>query len=162
MSDLILDELLEKAKKTTTDLLTIAGFTDLRTEIKIDPIEKSFICLSVHSSQDVSFLIGRGGGVLNDLQTVLNVIFKNQGIGPFILVDINDYRKERILYLKDIAVRIARKVDQTKQAEALDPMPFYERKIIHSELSSRPDVITESQDRGPDRHVVIKPYIFTL
>ena len=36
-------------------------------------------------------------------------------------------------------------------------MSSYERRIIHTELSQRSDIITESQGDGFDRHVVIKP-----
>ena len=154
------EKLFEKLKELTGEIMRIIGFGEYSVDIKTDPIEKKTIFMSIRSPQDVSFLIGRGGAMLNDFQTILNAIFKNHGADSFILVDVNEYRRERISYLKDLANRLARKVAQTKQAETVEPMPFYERKIIHTELSSRPDVITESQGKGPERRVVIKPYIF--
>jgi spoIIIJ-associated protein len=36
-------------------------------------------------------------------------------------------------------------------------MSSYERRIVHTELSQRTDVITDSQGDGRDRHIVIKP-----
>lgn len=154
------EKIFEKIKEITLKIMQIIGFTDVLVEIKIDPVEKSSVFLNIRSPQDVSFLIGRGGGMLNDFQIVLNAIFKKSGTNGFVLVDINDYRKERINYLKDVASKLARKAAQTKEEEVMEPMPFYERKIIHLELSARPDVITESRGYGNERHVVIKPYLF--
>jgi spoIIIJ-associated protein len=154
------DKVIEKLKEVTSDILRIIGFSEFVVEVKTDPIEKKSLFMSIRSPQDVSFLIGRGGGMLNDFQMILNAIFKKNGAESFVLVDVNDYRRERVSYLKDLANKLAKKTVQTKTAEVMEPMPFYERKIVHIELSSRPDVITESQGHGPERHVVIKPYVF--
>jgi predicted RNA-binding protein Jag len=35
-------------------------------------------------------------------------------------------------------------------------MSAYERRVVHSELSQRTDVVTESQGEGFDRHIVIR------
>lgn len=72
-------------------------------------------------------------------------------------LDINDYKKKKIEYLKDLARALADQVSLTKEEKILMPMSSYERRIIHSELSQRTDIITESQGDGFDRHVVIKP-----
>ncbi|HEY91640.1 MAG TPA: hypothetical protein G4O07_07380, partial [Dehalococcoidia bacterium] len=39
----------------------------------------------------------------------------------------------------------------------LEPMPAYERRIIHLALADHPDVITESTGEGDTRKVVILP-----
>ena len=36
------------------------------------------------------------------------------------------------------------------------PMNSYERRLIHMELSSRPDVKTDSVGEGKDRHIVVR------
>ena len=37
-------------------------------------------------------------------------------------------------------------------------MSSYERRIVHMQLASRKDVLTESIGQEPERKVVIKPY----
>ncbi|MEK7658340.1 MAG: R3H domain-containing nucleic acid-binding protein [Patescibacteria group bacterium] len=71
--------------------------------------------------------------------------------------DINEYKVKKIEYLKDMAKSLANEVVLTKEKRALSPMPSYERRIIHSELSQRNDVFTESQGDGENRHIIINP-----
>ncbi len=40
---------------------------------------------------------------------------------------------------------------------ALEPMPAFERKIIHNVLQNESDVQTYSDGNDPHRHIVIKP-----
>jgi spoIIIJ-associated protein len=39
----------------------------------------------------------------------------------------------------------------------LEPMPAYERRIVHLALANHPDVTTESIGQGETRKVVIRP-----
>jgi len=41
----------------------------------------------------------------------------------------------------------------------LDPMPSFERRIIHLELADRKDIKTESVGEGVERRIVIRPYV---
>ena len=72
-------------------------------------------------------------------------------------MDINDYKKKKVEYLKNLADCIANEVILTKEKKVLAPMPAYERRIIHAQLSARQDIKTESQGEGIDRCVVIEP-----
>lgn len=74
-----------------------------------------------------------------------------------VYVDINNYRKEREKLLIELAKAAARKVVATKQEIPLPAMNSYERRIVHAELSARPDVKTESQGTGKERFITIKP-----
>ena len=75
----------------------------------------------------------------------------------YLNLDINDYKKKKTEYLKELARDLANEVALTKEEKVLFPMPAYERRIIHAELSQRQDVSTESQGEGQDRHIVIRP-----
>ncbi len=103
-------------------------------------------------------LIGQGGQTLFEIQRLLKMILnkKLQKIFYFNL-DINDYKKKKDEYLKALAKDLADQVVLTKEEKSLLPMSSYERRIVHSELSQRADVLTESQGDGLDRHIVIKP-----
>jgi spoIIIJ-associated protein len=75
----------------------------------------------------------------------------------YLNLDIDDYKKKKIEYLKYLAKDLADQVSLTKEEKVLLPMSSYERRIIHSELSQRIDVTTESRGDGFERHIVIKP-----
>ena len=61
--------------------------------------------------------------------------------------------------MKDLAKELADEVALTKKEKVLSPMPSYERRIIHLEISKREDVKTESIGEEPERRIVIKPII---
>jgi spoIIIJ-associated protein len=108
--------------------------------------------------EEPQILIGQGGQTLFEIQRLLRTILNKKLQNIFYLnVDINDYKKKKVEYLKDLAKDLADQVSLTKETKALSPMSSYERRIIHAELSQRADVTTESQGDGYDRHIVIKP-----
>jgi len=74
-----------------------------------------------------------------------------------VFVDINNYRQKRENLILELARAAGRKVAVTKQEVALPPMNSYERRLIHLELSSHPDVKTESVGEGKNRYIIIKP-----
>ena len=108
--------------------------------------------------EEPQILIGQGGQTLFEIQRLLkNILNKKLQKIFYFNLDINDYKKKKIEYLKDFARDLADQVALTKQEKSLAPMPSYERRIIHAELAQRTDVVTESQGEGQDRHIVIKP-----
>lgn len=103
-------------------------------------------------------LIGQQGQTLFEIQRLLRTIFNKKLQKPLYLnLDINDYKKKKIEYLKKLAKELADQVYLTKELKELLPMSAYERRIIHSELAQRSDVSTESQGDGLERHIVIRP-----
>lgn len=108
--------------------------------------------------EDPGLYIGRGGEGLLALQHLLRIILQRKlGERFFIDLDMNEYKESKIAYLKDLAEEAADEVALTKKEKELAPMPAADRRIIHLELSRRPDVTTESIGEGGDRRVVVKP-----
>tara|TARA_B100000674_G_scaffold482386_1_gene484737 strand:+ start:3778 stop:4710 length:933 start_codon:yes stop_codon:yes gene_type:complete len=68
----------------------------------------------------------------------------------------NKTSNAREAYLKNTAKRMAKKVVETKQPVALNPMNSYDRRIIHSTLSEYDNVTTRSNGEDHDRHIVIE------
>ncbi len=103
-------------------------------------------------------LIGEGGKTLVCFQQLLNKIIK-KGLDEklFIDLDINDYKKKKLDYLREIARNYADEVALTRSPQELRPMPSYERRIVHLELQKRSDVATESAGEEPYRRIIIKP-----
>src|SRR3989344_1252969 len=106
--------------------------------------------------EEPQILIGQEGQTLFELERILKIILNKKLQESFYLkLDINDYKKRKIEYLKKIANELADQVFLTKEKKALPPMPAYERRIIHMELAQRQDVVTGSQGEGINRSVVI-------
>ena len=94
--------------------------------------------------------------LITDLEHLIRLLAKKANIG-MVFVDINNYRKERERIIADLAKAAARKVLALKQEIRLPAMNAYERRIIHLELSTHPEVKTESSGEGINRCVIVKP-----
>ena len=94
--------------------------------------------------------------VVSDLNQIIRLITQKHGLET-VFVDVNNYRKERERIIIELAKAAARKAVIGKSEVSLPAMNAYERRLIHTELSTRPDVKTESTGEGPSRAVVIKP-----
>ena len=75
----------------------------------------------------------------------------------YLNLDINDYKKKKVEYLKGLAHDLADEVVLTKKEKSFLPMSAYERRIVHIELANRLDIATESEGEEPYRKVTIKP-----
>lgn len=92
-----------------------------------------------------------------DFERLANLLAKKHGIVENLFVDINNYRKERENLIVELAKAAARKVLITKAEVKLPAMNSYERRLIHMELATRPDVKSESSGEGKERFVVVRP-----
>jgi predicted RNA-binding protein Jag len=111
-----------------------------------------------HEDDDLAILIGKHGATLEALSAVTNAFMQKAELrGVFFAVDVEGYRARREAALRAIAQRCAHKVVDEGVAVELEPMPAAERRIVHLELASHPDVATESTGSGRDRRVVIMP-----
>lgn len=108
--------------------------------------------------EQIAMLIGKRGQTLNALQQLCGlVVNKNHPEFYAVVVDAEGYRDRRKNTLQQLALKMADKAVQSKKKMMLDPMPSFERKIIHHQLQSRNDVVTESQGEDPHRSIIIKP-----
>jgi len=127
-------------------------------EIEVLPQKEKTLPINLKAIES-QILIGERGQTLAEIQHLLKVILKRKIKEPFYIdLDINDYKKKKREYLKEMARSIADEVALTKKEKQLSPMPAYERRIIHLELAGRSDVTTESIGQEPERKVVIRPY----
>lgn len=151
--------------KMTITVFSIEVNTSFVQDQKND--QKDFVDMDI-SVQEPQILIGQNGQTLFELTRLLRIMLnkKLQKASPvdrarprdfYLNLDIDGYKKKKIEYLKDLATTLADQVAKTKEEKVLPPMPSYERRILHAELSQRQDVITQSQGEGVDRCVVIKP-----
>lgn len=108
---------------------------------------------------DSKFLIGRDGEALKSFNhLVKKIIEKELGeeSSPKMIIDINGYQKKRVENLKATAHMLAERARYFKSSIEADPMPAFERRIIHMYLENEKDITTESKGEGRDRRIVIK------
>ena len=103
-------------------------------------------------------MIGEGGQTLAEVQRLLKRVLQRKITSDLLYVDldVNNYKKKKIEYLKEMAKSSADEVALTKKEKDLLPMSAYDRRIIHMELASRPDIVVESIGQEPERRIIIK------
>ena len=148
---------LGKIKKTAQDFFEKMGF-----EIKVEVSSPEDLTIPVNlTMEEPQILIGERGQTLAEMQYLLKAILRKQISTQeafYINLDINDYKKKKMEYLKEMAENTADEVALTKKEKLLPAMPAYERRIIHLALASRDNVITESIGQGTERKIVIRSH----
>lgn len=114
--------------------------------------------VSINSEDAARYLIGKSGQTLQALEHIVRLIWSRKtGAHTNLVVDVNDYRREQASKVTQLAHEAASRVRISGKSEALDPMTAAERRIIHTELATFNDIVTESIGQDPNRRVVIKP-----
>ncbi|MFO7315962.1 MAG: RNA-binding cell elongation regulator Jag/EloR [Bacilli bacterium] len=145
---------IESAVQYLTDIAKALGINDL----KIETETEGKTILFKLESEKAALLIGKHGSNLNALQQLTQlVVSKNAKSYVTVSLDVENYRERRQIALEQLAERMADKAIRTGKKVALEPMPSYERKIIHNALANRLDVETYSEGVEPNRHLVIEP-----
>lgn len=105
-----------------------------------------------------NILIGQEGVNLQALQHLARLLLRKRADSSvYLIVDINNYKQNKLIYLKKLAISLARKAEKDKKEIILKPMSAYERRIIHTVLACEESVKTESFGEEPQRRIVIKP-----
>ena len=143
----------EEIKNIAEEFFNKAGF-----EVSIEVEQKEeFINVDI-KTKDAQTLIGRQGLILADIQLLLRKIVKKKTNEDFyISVDIDNYKKNKENYLKDLAWSVADEVLKTGQEKEIPLMSSFDRRIVHIELQQRNDVLTESIGEGEERRIIVKP-----
>jgi len=114
--------------------------------------------LDVTGSSDLNALIGRRGETLASLQYITRLITSRElQRRANIVVDVDGYKARRMTKLHELAMRMADQAISENRIVSLEPMPPYERRIIHLALRGREDVETASVGEGEMRKVTIVP-----
>lgn len=161
MSEATADEVVASARSTLEELLRLMGvegtvvpgtYPDESGEPNSAPIAFNI------EGDDLGILIGRRGQTLSSLQYILRLIVghKTNTWIP-IVIDAEAYKQRRYEAIQALAHRMAENVKTKGTPFTLEPMPPYERRIVHMALANHSAVYTESIGEGESRKVVIKP-----
>jgi spoIIIJ-associated protein len=146
-------------RDTLGQLLQFLGlrFDDIAVSDEADGI----IRVDIRSS-DASRIIGWHGETLNALQSLVKAIvrsLKQLERSPFVVLDVDGYRKAQEEKVTRIADQKADFVRRTGSRIALAPMSPYFRRIVHMHVANTPalsDLTTESVGEGEYRQVVLR------
>ncbi len=146
------EESINYAKKYLEDILSFFGLNiDVKASADEDVIE-----LKVPSTHLNGFLIGHNGDTLRSLQFLVSTTLRNhQAEAHRINIDIADYKAQRADRLVSKIKETLDKIQQTGESKALEPMNAADRRVVHQAVSEYPELQTQSEGEGRDRHIVI-------
>ncbi len=110
------------------------------------------------NGEDLGILIGRRGQTLSCLQYIVRLIVGHRTKTWLpITIDVEGYKKRRYQALQSFARQMAEQVQANEKSFTMEPMPAYERRLVHLALADNDGVVTESIGQGESRRVVILP-----
>ncbi len=154
------DDIAEMAREVLETLLDMLGVTASVVPGTVPPVEdeegvSAPIAFDIQG-EDLGILIGRHGQTLACLQYVVRLMVAHQTKAWLpIAIDVEGYKQRHYEALQALAWRIAERVKTKGTPFTLEPMPAYERRVIHLALADHPDVTTQSIGVGEARRVVI-------
>ena len=150
-------EAIKKAEENLTKFLDKFLKLISTDELKYDISTDNYYITVDIKGNNTNNLIGYRGETLNAMQTLLSSV-ANKDIEEKVRVvlDISGYKEKRKKVLEELADKVSKTVIKTGKKVTLEPMPAYERKIIHSRLQNNNKIITDSIGEEPHRRVVIE------
>lgn len=154
-------------KETVLELLDIMGLDASIEEERIEEVGEGEEIYTINlTTDDPNLLIGQYGSNLQSFQHLVNIIIRkkileennNEGEDNEIRfnIDVNDYKKQKKESIIKLTDAIANQVVYNKNSVALRPMSSYERKMVHMEISSRKNLVSESVGDDLMRRVIVK------
>jgi spoIIIJ-associated protein len=138
---------------------SILETTGLSVSARITSLNGRYVNVELDGQgKELGYLVGKNGEVLNALQYLLNIVVAQKlKSGVRLTLDANNYRARREAALNRYAEQIASEVRSRREEAVLDPLPAFERRIIHKALAEMQGVTTYSEGEEPNRRVVIAP-----
>ena len=150
---MISPENLEKIKEISLDFFQRIE-ADAQITIEVSGDRSVQVSLMIEKPQ---MLIGNRGTILAEVQHLLKAILRRSVDEDFYVdLDINDYKKKKNEYLKQLSESLAEEVALTKKEKILPPMSACERRIVHLVLVDYEGIMTESTGEGLQRRVIIR------
>lgn len=135
--------------------LAEAGRLDV--DVEIDDAAEAFVVLL--RGKDAAFFHGdlARGDVLEALGHLLDRAFGEDLRPRRLRLRCEGFREARDAALAEDARRVAAEVRSSGEAQTMEPLNSYERRIVHVTLQEEPGVRTFSVGEGMDRRVTVAP-----
>lgn len=148
--DLAPTELLEELLEEIAERLGL--------EVEVEVEESDGVLTGRLTGEDVGLFIGRHGQTIDAVQHLAQrIVFPEGPASVRVVIDANGYRERRADVLRAEADDAAEEALRLGEPVELDPLPPFERRIVHEYLRERGDVETHSEGNEPDRFLVISP-----
>lgn len=130
----------------------------LRLEVDVAVAERDGALSGQLDGEDVGLFIGRHGQTIDAVQHLAQrIVFPDGPSAVRIVIDANGYRARRAEALQAEADDAADEAVSSGRPIELDPLPPFERRIVHEYLRERGDVETHSEGNEPGRYLVVTP-----
>jgi spoIIIJ-associated protein len=130
----------------------------LSLDAEIDVEEQDGVLSGRLEGEDVGLFIGRHGQTIDAVQHLAQrIIFPEGPSAVRVVIDANGYRERRAEALRAMADEAAGDALSSGKPVDLDPLPPFERRIVHEYLRERGGVETHSEGNEPERYLVITP-----
>lgn len=139
-------------QKAAEQLLSMLGITATVSVAMQDDVAQVTV-----ETEDGGMLIGYHGETMESFQTILSLIAMKE-LNEFVRinVEIGDYKKNRVEYLKHLALQAKEQALSQNTGISLSLKPW-ERREVHLLLQDDAEVTTESMGEGRERVLVVKP-----
>ncbi|MGO9321968.1 MAG: protein jag [Solirubrobacteraceae bacterium] len=130
----------------------------LRLDVEVQVEEHDGVLGGRLEGDDVGLFIGRHGQTIDAVQHLAQrIVFPEGPSSVRVVIDANGYRERRAAALRAQADEAADGALSSGEPVELDPLPPFERRIVHEYLRDRGDVETHSEGNEPERYLVITP-----
>lgn len=131
---------------------------DLQLDAVVEVEEDGDLLTGRVEGENVGLFIGRHGQTIDAVQHLAQrIVFPDGPADVRVVIDANGYRDRRAEALRGEADDAADEALSTGRPVELDPLPPFERKIVHEYLRERGDVETHSEGNEPERYLIVTP-----
>jgi spoIIIJ-associated protein len=131
---------------------------DLSLDAEVEVESEDGVLTGRIEGENVGLFIGRHGQTIDAVQHLAQrIIFPDGPSSVRVVIDANGYRERRAEALRAEADDAADEALSSGRPIELDPLPPFERKIVHEYLRERGDVATHSEGDEPNRYLVVTP-----
>lgn len=149
-------EELEPAEELEELLEEIVDSLGLSAEVEVSDEGSALVGRLI--GDDLGLFIGRRGQTIDAVQHLAQrIVFPEGPSSQRVVIDADGYRERRAEALRADADDAADEAVGRGRPVELDPLPPYERRIVHEYLRERGDVETHSEGDEPERYLVISP-----
>jgi|NGEPerStandDraft_6_1074524.scaffolds.fasta_scaffold00486_9 spoIIIJ-associated protein len=127
-------------------------------DVEVEVGERDGVLTGSLEGEDVGLFIGRHGQTIDAVQHLAQrIVFPDGPSTVRVVIDANGYRQRRAEALRGEADDAADDAVRSGKPVELDPLPPFERRIVHEYLRERGDVETHSEGNEPGRYLVVSP-----
>jgi len=151
------ERLVEEGEVAGDYLEQFLDILDFDGDIDLD-VEGDRAVVAIVGGEDLDVLVGEDGAVLDAIQELTRLAVQQElGERSRLMLDIAGWRAARREALTESGRAVAQRVLSSGEAEEMEPMTPFERKIIHDAIAAVDGVSSDSTGVEPERRVVVLP-----